>query len=505
MKKYGFPIVLILFIAVIIQTCLREKQMSPEVQFQAYCGSCHLVPNPANIPKAIWKNKVLPEMAARLGYKYDNYNPYLKNSMEENLFIRLSNTYPQQPLIDSVKWLQIYDYVLSSAPDSIPKDSFRLSPTTELTLFKPAAVSLNEDKLAGITSIQYDHSSKQLFIGDAYGILHEWQGSSPINKKFNSPIVSYLQTADYTYLTEIGYMNPSEKPLGSLYRIRAEVIDTLAKNLHRPVYTEITDLNEDGKEEVIICEFGNLSGQLSLLMQKDSLFEKKTLLPLPGTIKVAIADMNNDGAKDIIVLAAQGKEGIYILYQEEELRFSIEQVIQMGPEYGSSWFELIDYNKDGYLDIVLVNGDNADFSNFLKPYHGVRLFLNDTKNNFIQKWFYPIHGATRVLAEDFDMDGDLDFAILSFFPDFDNAPEQSFVLLDNKDAENYLFESSIAPEAKEGRWMVMEKGDFDQDGDVDIMLGAFFLPIDKKHKLVSDQWRKKKSDLLFLENTTLPL
>ena len=102
--------------------------------------------------------------------------------------------------------------------------------------------------------------------------------------------------------------------------------------------------------------------------------------------------MDNDGKKDIVALFAQGREGIYIFYQKDNLEFSVDPVVLMPPEYGSSWFSLLHYNNDGHLDILLANGDNADYSRFLKPYHGVRLFINNGKNEFTEKWFYPCFG-----------------------------------------------------------------------------------------------------------------
>ena len=65
--------------------------------------------------------------------------------------------------------------------------------------------------------------------------------------------------------------------------------------------------------------------------------------------------------------------------------------------------------------------------------------------------------------------------LLSFFPDMINCPEEGFVYLENIDSPNYIFESYITPESKKGRWLVMDKGDFDNDGDIDIMLGGFHI------------------------------
>ena len=132
---------------------------------------------------------------------------------------------------------------------------------------------------------------------------------------------------------------------------------------------------------------------------------------------------------------------------------------------------MADFNQDGHLDILYTNGDNADYSPILKPYHGVRIFLNDGKFNFKQTFFFPIHGAFKSIADDFDQDGDLDIASIAYFPDEENGAKESFVYLENKG--NLHYEAATFPQADVGRWLVMEKGDFDQDGDVDIALGSF--------------------------------
>lgn len=501
MKKRILFFALLSILILAVYLFFPKKSVSPESQFRVYCSGCHLAPDPANIPKPIWEDRILPEMAARLGYKYNNYDPFAKHSMEENLYIKMSKAYPEKPVIDSISWQQIHDYILAHAPDSIPNDILRSNRNSGSAQFETKPLSLDGNEIATITCVEFEDAGHQFVIGDASGKLNRWPEPADTIPQFHSPVVAYHQKNGALYVTEIGFMNPSEIPLGTIYRIRPGSIDTLVQKLHRPVYTEIVDLNDDGVDEILICEFGNLTGELSMLVNSGSHFEKRTLLPVPGTIKFEIADMNGDGIKDIVVLASQGNEGVFILYQKNDLEFKVEQAIRMEPEYGSSWFELADYNADHHLDIVLVNGDNADYSNFLKPYHGVRLFLNDGKNGFEEKWFYPIYGATRVLADDYDLDGDLDFAVLAFFPDFGNSIEEGFVLLQNKDSQRFIFEPNTFPEASMGRWLVMDKGDFDQDGDVDILLGSFIrLSLGKEYKSIMNGWRNDKADLLLLEN-----
>lgn len=501
MKIYLSVIFLLFMFLVFSCAETSKKQVSIETEYQTYCGSCHLAPNPNSIPKSIWKDNVLPEMAARMGYKYNNYKPNKGKNIQEDYYVKLSNAYPEHAIIDSLTFWKIHDYIISQAPDSILTDTKRSDYNKNLISFFPKVIDIKNIRVPIITNIQFDTITNQFNIGDITGGVFQWPKMfDTVSKQFNSSIVSYKKKDNALYITEIGILNPSEIPKGVLYKSQRNVLDTIAKELHRPVFTEIVDLNEDGLDEILICEFGHLSGELSILEQKSSVFKKRALISLPGAINLEIKDMNKDGKKDIVVLFSQGNEGIFILYQKDDLQFDINQVIRLEPQYGSSWFQLIDYNKDGHLDIVIANGDNADYSRFLKPYHGIRLFLNDGENTFDEKWFYPIYGATRVIAEDFDIDGDIDFAVTAFFNDPDNAPNNGLVYLENQNSSSFDFQSYTLRDFPDGYWLVMDRGDYDLDGDLDIMLGAFNIPFLKMPKSNSSTNKKEIVKLLLLEN-----
>ncbi|MEZ4934360.1 MAG: VCBS repeat-containing protein [Saprospiraceae bacterium] len=152
--------------------------------------------------------------------------------------------------------------------------------------------------------------------------------------------------------------------------------------------------------------------------------------------------------------------------------------------------------------MIYTNGDNADFPPINKPYHGIRIFENDGKNNFKEIFFYPLHGAYNAIPADFDKDGDLDIAAISFFPDFKNTPEEGFIYLENKG--KWKMEASTFNGVEKGRWIVMDAGDLDEDGDLDLILGSLAFEVIPKMGLV-DKWVKNGLPYILLENKLIQI
>jgi len=470
--------------------------------FTIYGSICHITPSIQDLPKNIWEKNVLPEMGARLGIRTNGYTPF----MEAN--VRITGVYPTIPLIEQAVWDKISAYVLTEAPDSLKFDARTLNSTQELTQFSenPFKLHKRNDKSMLITYFRYETQENSLIIGNMNGdvIKHTFQDDqTSYLKKVKSAVTTYKKANGRQYLMEIGKLNPSQQVLGKLYKVERDGrLSQIGDLLHRPVDLLAEDLDGDGETEYIISEFGHLTGELSMLKmdKKSNQLIKTTLVNLPGAIRIISEDMNDDGKKDLVVLFAQGNESIFIFYQKDDMRFSQEQVIRLSPVYGSSWFELVDYNLDGYKDIIIASGDNADYSVIPKPYHGIRVFINDSRNHFEQKYFHPINGATRLIAKDFDQDNDIDIAVIASFSDFENYPEQSFVYLENTNPAKYLFKPYTFSKITSGSWMLMDSGDFDQDGDEDIFLTPLTLSFRQIPKESVNKWEESGADIMMLEN-----
>ncbi|NJB69854.1 hypothetical protein GGR42_000316 [Saonia flava] len=497
-KKY-YPVYLLI---TLILSCAPKKEKTGENLYKTYCASCHIAPNIEDLPKGIWEKAILPEMGARLGIRENGYSPYAGLPFGEQSVIIATGLYPSQPIMPLEDWAMLKEYVLALAPDSLPNDLERHS--EELTRFKPKPITLDSVPGSYFTFMNYSEDSKKLELGTVSGQMLTYdfmEKQTKVLGQVGSPITSFSRKENQYFVTSIGILTPSDMVSGRIFNIKNGQMNPVHDVFHRPVNTLVLDLNKDGTDEIVVCEYGNLKGELALLTSNGTgQYQKKTILNQPGAIKVVPMDMDKDGREDLVVLTGQGDEGITILYQQDDLNFKIEKAIRYSPVYGSSWFEMIDYEGDGDMDIVVVNGDNADDSYVHKPYHGMRIHINNGENEFKESYFYPLNGATRVVARDFDQDGDFDFGLIASFPDYENNPEFSFVYLENEVGESFSFKTYTFKDSNLGKWFLMDVADIDEDGDEDIILSSFTYPFGPVIKEMVDFWNEKNVDLMVLEN-----
>ena len=452
---------------------------------EIHCSSCHLYVAPKWLPKSSWKNDVLPAMAHRLGlYRDSDQRDSLFDSGIGGDIVKEANIFPENPLIAREDWDKIVDYYLENAPDSIisPKRSKNITKGLKHFKYRESKYS-HRPPLTTMVKIRPEN--KGVVYADGKRDINSLAFLTPDLEKdyilgLKSTPIHYYENKDTLYLTTAGNsIFPHDAPDGMLQKISNKdpgqpynSANTLLKDMQRPVYMAYADLNNDGREDIVACEYGNHTGKLTWFENKgNNQYEKHILNTRPGAISVVVKDMNGDGLQDIFALMAQGDEGIFYYENQGNGSFMEKRLLSFMPLYGSQYMELADFNNDGHEDILYVCGDNADKTPFLKDYHGIYIFLNDGDLNFKQAYFYQLNGAYKAMARDFDLDGDLDIASISFFPDYYRYPEESFVYLENKG--NLVFEDFSFPESSNGRWIVMDAGDLDGDGDLDLVLGSF--------------------------------
>lgn len=462
-----------------------NKQSEGEKLAQTHCASCHLFPEPSLLDKTTWKNNVLPVMAQQLGLQIVNGEAYPNIQKGDNgKFESVASITPEE-------WAKIVAFYDENAPEKLPSQGREpISAITNLFSVKP--ISIAQSSFPSLTYIKIDATNQQIYAAsDSMLSVFDKMASTILSQKVKETIVDidFGNTLQKTgnragYFTNIGILNPNDLAKGSLHSFTFNGKNAFKstgmtlENLTRPVQSISVDLDKDGLIDQLVCGYGNKNGSLTWHKRAayrnlgSNKFQEQIIRPFPGAIKAYIDDVNKDGLPDIWVLFAQAQEGIFLFTNKGNGQFDTKEILRFSPINGSSFFELVDLNKDGHKDILYTSGDNADYTtHILKPYHGVYGYLNDGQNNYKQAFFYPINGCFKALARDFDKDGDLDIATIAYFPDFKNQPKEGFVYLENKG--KFTFIATSIKDVNAGNWLVMDAADLDADGDEDIVLGNF--------------------------------
>jgi len=493
--KYFLYCVALTGAVIITMVSCENKAQKGERLAKHYCSSCHLFAAPGLLNKKNWEKNVLPQMGFRMGFS----DMHIMSTFSEEDLSIIVPSLPDRPMVSEEEWEAIKEYYLTNAPDSIipiAHEAKKVLTQFDVTPFTYKGLN------SLVTLVKTDAAEDYIWVGTRSSWLYQLNLNLSVEDsiRLTSPPSSIQFEKDGNHIiTAMGIMDPNDQPKGSLQSLsfKNHTAVPFIDSLKRPVYFEKTDLNKDGLDDYVVCAFGNFTGSLVVFENKGrGQFEKHVLLNQPGARKVITKDVNADGLKDIIVLMSQGDEQISLLSNAGNFNFRITGLLRFPPVYGSSFFDIADFNKDGHFDLLYTNGDNADYSIILKSYHGVHVFLNDGKNSFTESWSYPMHGASQAMARDFDADGDLDIAAISFFPDF-HYPEEGFIYFENTGKG---FTPQITPVSASARWLVMEAVDIDRDGDEDVLLGALNFNNGVPQALIN-HWKEKEYSLLVLRNT----
>lgn len=461
-----------------------------------WCSTCHLSPGPELLTKKIWRENVLPNMGFRLGIKQAGYSPVEAYDMMEQTLVSEAKVYPDSALISNNDWTKISAYIISHAPDSLKAPLDTTSFLNEFVI-KPMGELI---QMPMVTLLNFDSVARQFHIGHESGVLFcfdkEWKRIDSIH--LHSTPIDYVATGEGGLILTIGRMYPSERKLGSLLQYGNGHFHKILDALHRPVSITMVDMNGDHLDDALISEFGFETGRLAWFEGSDT-----GMIPIPrilkntaGAVKCLLKDMDDDGIKDVIVLMAQGDEHISVYKMDKSGIHHEYKVLRFPPVHGVCDMDIMDVNRDGLPDLIVANGDNADYSQVIKPYHGITIYLNKGSFLFEQSAFLPYPGVLHCLADDFDQDGDIDIAATSFFPGDDTHPYAPFKYFENRSG---IYIGKTFQGSTHGKWMEMIRGDFDLDGDQDILLGSFLL---NNIRVSGTREELKRNGLVLLVNKT---
>jgi hypothetical protein len=432
-----------------------------------YCASCHLFTEPGLLPGSVWKEGVLPEMGLRLGMG-DRNVLLQKISFKDFDILCGLGVYPDTPLMSQEEWKRIVAYYMKNAPVQPIQPILKSAIEKDTLFFTHTYGERHSPSSTQTTMIKLNDVTHEIWVGDRNRQLDIYSNRGKWKKSIRTPsaVVDAIFNSGTTLLG-IGNLQPNEDQNGRLFSLQplSNNMEMIADSLHRPAEIKEVELNGDGIPDIVIAEFGYITGQIRCI---DGATKSQTVISTqPGARNVVIKDENNDGRMDLYVLFTQAWEGVTLFTNRGDYLFDQKKLVSFHPAYGASYLAMDDMDGDGDLDMVVTNGDNADYSMVPKDFHGVHLFSNEN-GAYHERFFYPVFGATKTIVNDFDKDGDADMAMIAFF-----SPDQS--------GENFLFFKQVSPfqfkvstqGVPPASWLVMDAGDMDRDGDIDIMLASF--------------------------------
>jgi hypothetical protein len=204
-------------------------------------------------------------------------------------------------------------------------------------------------------------------------------------------------------------------------------------------------------------------------------FERRELDPRSGTICVPLADFNGDGRQDFVALIGQEYESVDLFVNQGNSRFHTHH-LWSAPDltFGSSSMEVVDLDQDGDIDILFANGDAFDNS-YASPSHGVQWLENLGGLQFAYHRLTDMPGAQCVHAGDIDLDRDLDILVVAHLPS-QVMPMQlrepslaSIVCLEQTSPRTFARHTL---ETGLPRHPTFDMDDFDADGDLDFAVGS---------------------------------
>ena len=466
-----------------------EEDERIDAQIAQQCSKCHVRPPAEYVTRGQWAFRV-QEMAER-SMTGTGIPPG-----EESLLWQLD-------LAKIVRWLESHSPEVLPMPDAWPEDEGGL--VFEKHAYNPPGDS-PKPVVSNVQFLDLDGDGRSEIVACDMG-----RGSVFLASPARAPGVltqiailanpAHAEMVDLDrdgrqdlLIADLGEFLPADHEKGSVVWMRQTAPlefekRVLIDHLPRSADARAADFDGDGDLDLVVAAYGWRKVGSTIYYENETTdwsqprFTPYTIDARPGPIHVPPLDLNGDGRLDFLVLVSQQYEHLVAyLARPRGGGFRQETIFRaITPVWGSTGIEVVDFEGDGDADVLMTNGDALDDFT-IRPFHGIRLFENRGEFPFVQHDLAVMPGAHRALVADMDGDGDNDIVACAFLPgsdhpQFQNLERQGSV--DQLTAVGWI--EQVAPgeqrlhELKRGTpsHVTMDLGDYDGDGDVDIVLGNF--------------------------------
>jgi hypothetical protein len=441
------------------------------------CAACHAVPSPGDAPRALWKQRL--------------------QDMKRFSLVRIGLPPGRESALATLDLDPFVAYFEARAEETLPSPEPGPAPESgrfERRLLSPAGAvpvpivastqlfDLDGDGKLEIVACDFGHGL--VLLGDPL----RWPGELREIAKVPNPARASLADLDADgrrdlLIADIGYFLPEDHEKGTVVWLRQSAPGKFEKHVllervPRTTDLQAADFDGDGDLDLVVAAFGlHTRGGILLLENrttdwKEPRFEPTTLDERAGAVHVPVADLDADGRVDFVALLAQQHEAVVAFLNRGPGAFEKRTLFAARtPAWGSTGIDLVDFDGDGDLDVLMTNGATLDDAT-IKPWHGVRWLENRGALAFEAHELAALPGAHRARAADLDGDGDLDVAAAAFLPDPEHTRGAfaSLVWLERRPDGSFARHTLQAGQLSH---TTLDAADFDGDGDVDLVTGNF--------------------------------